>query len=40
MARATAYYYQLLGISINLRLASFPNCPIRRKLEEYKYPIG
>ena len=40
MAKATVYYYQLLGISINLKLASFPNCPIGGKLKEYKCPIG
>ena len=40
MARAIACYYQLLGISINLRLASFPSCPIRGKLEEHERPIG
>ena len=40
MARATAYYYQLSGIFINLRLASFPNYPIRGKLEECERPIS
>ena len=40
MARVTAYYYQLLGISINLKLVSFPNYPIRGKLEERECPIG
>jgi len=39
-AKATAYYYQLLGISINLRVASFPSCPSKGKLKEYKRPIG
>jgi len=34
MARAIA------EISINLRLASFPSCPIKGKLEERKRPIG
>ena len=40
MAKATAYCYQLLGIFINLRLVSFPNYPIRGKLEKRERPIG